>query len=75
MPINLLMATGAITKNGTLSMTFHRLLGEENPYFRFGYGLMTIFYHTQGQVSGSINSDTMNIIHTRQQSTKDLLNN
>ena len=42
------MATDEITKNGTLSMTFHKPAGEENPYVRFGYGPLKDCNHVQG---------------------------
>ena len=41
-------------------MIFLNPEGEENMCIRFGYGPQTIFYHTQRQVSRSINSDTIN---------------
>ena len=68
------MATGAITKTGTLAMTFHKPAGEANPYVWFGYSPLTIFNHTRGQVSLSMNSNTINMIHTSQKSTKEGLN-
>ena len=40
--------------------TFHKAVGESNPYVWFGYGPYTIFNHKQGQVSGSMNADTIN---------------
>ena len=64
------MATGAITNTGTLTTTFYIPAGEANPCVRFGYGPQTIFNHTRAQVSGSMNSDPINIMHTNQQSTK-----
>ena len=72
--INLLIARGAITKTGTLAMTFHKPAGEANQYVRFGYGPLSICNHTQGQVLGSMNTDPINMIHTSQQSTKEGLN-
>ena len=42
-PVNVFMATGEITKIGTLSITFYRLYGEENVYVQFEYGTLTIF--------------------------------
>ena len=65
--INVLMASCEITKTGTLAMTLHKPEGEANPHVRFGYGPLKIWNHTQGQVSGSMNADPMNIIHTSQQ--------
>ena len=73
-PINVLMTTGGITKTGTLATTFHKLLVEANPYVRFGYIPLEICNHTQGQVSGSINADPMNMIHTNQKPTNEGLN-
>ena len=69
-PINLLIGIGAITKTGTLTTPFHKPEGEANMYIQFGYGPMMIFNHTWGQVSGSINADPINMIHTCQKSTK-----
>ena len=69
-PINIFMATGKITKTGTLATTFHRSTGEANPYVRFGYGPMTIFDHTRGNFSWSMETYPINMIHTSQQSTK-----
>ena len=37
--------------------------------YEFGYGPLEICNHTWGQVSGSINDDPINTIHTIQQST------
>ena len=69
------MATVEITKSGTLATTFHKLAwGEGGPYVQFGYVPLTISNHIQGQVSGSINSDPVNMIHTSQQSKKEGLN-
>ena len=73
-PINVLMATGTITKTVTLVTTFHKPAGKENPYVWFGYGPLTICYHTQGKVSGSMNANPINKIHTSQQSTKEVPN-
>ena len=68
--INVLMETGSITKTSTLVMTFKNCGGGKSLYFRFGYDLLTICNHTQGQVSVSMNMDPINIIRTSQQSTK-----
>ena len=65
-PINVLMATGEITKTGTLATTLHKPLGGANMYVRFVYGPLTICNHTLGQFSGSMNNDPINIIHTSQ---------
>ena len=68
------MATGTITKTATLTTIFHKPVGEVNMYVRFRYGPLTILNHTQGQVSGSINADPINIIHASQKSTKEGIN-
>ena len=73
-PINVLMATGAIAKTGTLATTFHNPVGESNPYVWFGYGSLTIFNHTRGKFSESMNADPINKIHTSQKSTEEVLN-
>ena len=44
----------------TLHVAFLNILGEANSYIRFRYSPQTIFYHNQGQVSGSMNSDPIN---------------
>ena len=36
-PVNILMMTGEITKTGIFTTTFHKYVGEANPYVRFGY--------------------------------------
>ena len=63
--------TGEITKTGTLSTTSHKTAGEENMCVRFGYGPLTICNHTWRQVSGLINSDKINMMHTSQQPIKE----
>ena len=68
------MATGIITNTGTLATAIHKPVGEKNTYVQFGYGPLKKNNHTQGQVSGSMNADQMNMIHTSQQSTKYVLN-
>ena len=45
---------------GTLAMTFLKPMGRENLYLRFGYSPQTICNHTQRQVPGSMNNDTIN---------------
>ena len=35
-------------------------MGEENMYVQFGYGPLKIFNNTRGQVSGSMNADSIN---------------
>ena len=67
------MDIGATTKTGTLATTLHKPAEEENVYVWFGYGPLTICNHTQGQVSGSMNADPINMMHTSQQSMKDVL--
>ena len=42
-PINVLMATGEITKMDTLTTTLHKPAWEANLYSRFVYGPLTIF--------------------------------
>ena len=68
--INVLMATGEITKNGTLTTTLHKHSGEANIYFRFGNIPLTIFNHTLGHVSGSMDADTINMMQTSQNQQK-----
>ena len=63
-----------MTKTGNLATTFHKPEGESNMYVWFGYISMTICNHTQGKYSGSMNAIGINMIHTRQQSTKEGLN-
>ena len=65
---------GEITKPVTLTTTFHKPVGEENPQVWFGYGPLTIFQQTRGQVLGSMNADPINMIYTSQKSTKEGLN-
>ena len=48
----------------TLTLTFHKPVGEENPYVRSGYGPQKLFNHTQGQVSVSNNSNPVSAIYT-----------
>ena len=73
-PTNVLMSTYEITKTGTLATNFNKPAGEANPYVRFGYGPLTIFNHTWGKVSGSMNADPINMIHKSQKQTKEGLN-
>ena len=47
--------------------------GGVDPYVHFGYGPLKICLHTLEQVSGSMNNDPINLIHTSQQSTKQVL--
>ena len=51
-------------------MTFYKPTGEANLYVWFEYVPLTIFNHTLGQVSVSMNSDPINMIHKSQKSTK-----
>ena len=67
-PINVLMATGAITKTVTLAMIFHNTSGGGNMCVRFGYGPLTIYNHIQRHISGSMNAYPINMICTIQQS-------
>ena len=45
---------------GTLAKTFLNPVGWANTYVQSGCSQQTIFYNTQGQVSGSINADPTN---------------
>ena len=65
------MATGEITKTGTLATTFQKPMGEANPYVRFGYVPLINYNHTQVHISGSMNADPINMIHPSQKSTKE----
>ena len=58
--IGILMMTSEITKTGTLITTFHKPVEVSNMYVRFGYVALTIFYHSQVKISGSMNSDPIN---------------
>ena len=69
-PINVLMEPGTITKTGTLTTTFHMPDEEANPPVWFGYGPLTIFNHTQGNVSGSMDTYPINTIHTSKNKQK-----
>ena len=73
--MNVFMETGEITKTGTLDTTLQNPAGEANMYVQFGYFSLKICNYTQGQVSGSMNTDAINITHPSQQSTKEGLNN
>ena len=64
------MKSDEITKTGTLATNFQKYAGEANPYVWFGCVPLTILNNTRGQVSVSMNADTINMIHTSQQSTK-----
>ena len=57
--MNVLITTGTITIPKTFATTFHKPTTEANTHVRFGYGALTIFYHNLGQVSGSMNADTI----------------
>ena len=59
------MVTSEITKSVTLTTTFHKPVGESNTYVRFVYGLLKICNNTPGQVSGSMNTDPVNMIHKK----------
>ena len=45
---------------GTLATTFQKPSGEANPYVCFGYIPHTIWDHTRGQVSVSMNDNPIN---------------
>ena len=45
---------------GTLITAFHKPAGEANKFVRFGYGPQTIFNHTRGKLSGSMNTYPIN---------------
>ena len=64
------MSTGVITKTGTLAMTFHKYEGAVNPFVWFVYFPLEFCNHTLGQVSGSMNADPINMIHTGQKPLK-----
>ena len=65
-PINVSMTTSEITKTGTLATTLHKPAGKENPYVLFGYDPLKNFNHTRGKFSGSMNADSINMMHTSQ---------
>ena len=73
-PLNVLMDTDKSNKTNTLATAFHKYAWEANTYVWFGYSPLKICNHTKGQVSGSMNSDPMNMIHTIKQSTKEVFN-
>ena len=64
---HLLIATGEITKIGTIVMTFEKPAGGGNTYVWFGYNPLEIYNHTPGQVSVSMDADTINMMDTSQQ--------
>ena len=68
------MATGAITKTGTLATTSPKPVRVANWYVWFGYNPLKNCYHIRGKFSTSINADPINMIHEIQQSTKEGLN-
>ena len=57
----------------TLAKNFHKPTVEVSTYVRFVYGPLNIFNYTWGQVLGSMSADSINILHTSQQSTKEVL--
>ena len=69
-PINVLIAAGGIKNTGTLVTNSHKSAGESNPHVLFRYAPLTIFNHTPGEVSGSMNSGTIKMTHTNKQATK-----
>ena len=71
---NVFIVTGAITKTGTLATISNKPAEDTNPYIQFGYDSLTIYNHTQGQVSGPMYADPINMIHTIKKSTNDALN-
>ena len=66
------MDTNEITKKRHPCHDLPQACGEENTYVRFGYGSLKICNRTQGQVSGSMNADPINMIHTGQKPKKSL---
>ena len=72
--INVLIATGTITRTVTLVMVFCKPAEGANPYIQFGYGPLNIFNHTRGQFLGSLDADPINMIHANQKLTKEGLN-
>ena len=60
-------------KTSTLTTTLHINAGEANPYVRFVYVPQKFFDSTQGQVSRSMNADTINEMYNIQWSTKKIL--
>ena len=69
-PINALMITSEIIKTITLANNSHKPAGEANTYVQLVYVPLTIFLHTRVQVSVSMNTFSISMIHTSQQSTK-----
>ena len=57
-------------KTGTLANNFHNFAGESNAHVQFGYTSLEIFNKKQVQVSGSVNADPINMMHTSQQKTE-----
>ena len=58
----------------TLATSFLKPAGGASLYIQLLYGPLMIYNHTQGQVSGSIKYDPINMIHTSQDSTKQVFN-
>ena len=56
----LIEANNSEHTTGTLTTTFHRPVGEANPYIQIVYGPQTICNHTQRQFSGLKKADTIN---------------
>ena len=54
-------------RTGTLSVTFHKPVGGENPYVWFGYIPHTISITPKDKFQGWINYDKVNAIYTSQQ--------
>ena len=64
------MVTGPITKPVPLTTSLHKPEGGKNPYVQFEYGPLTICNHTRVHISAPMNADTINMMHTNQQSSK-----
>ena len=71
--INIFILTGSITKTWTLAKIFHKTAGEANLYVWFGYSPLTIYNNTLREVSVSMNSYPINLIHTSKQSAKQIM--
>ena len=57
-------------KTEPLSRTSTSLWGKQIRMSGLEYSLLTIFYHTRGQVSGSMYTDPINMVHTSQKPEK-----
>ena len=65
-PINVLIEIGATTKPATLTTNFHKHVGKATTYVWFWYGPPEIWNCTQGQFSGSMYYNKINVVHTSQ---------